>query len=373
MRRISYIIVSLLLILSVQVWAGGAAEEAEPGKLTIVTTTGHLADMARNIAPNADVTEILGPGTDPHTYVPSTREVQMLQEADLTLWNGLELEIQFTDTLESLGDHALEVARQIPESRLLEFAGHDHDHGHDHDDDHGHDHDDDHGHDHDDDHGHDHDDDHGHDHDDDHGHDHDDDHGHDHDDDHGHDHDHDHGEHDPHVWYDIDLWITAVDIVTDRIVELDPENEAEYRDNAELYKEELREADEYAADRFATIPQDRRVLITSHDAFGYLADRYGLEARGVFGLSTEDEAGIAEIEELAAFIADRGVPTIFQEDIADDQAGIALQEAVSARGGSVVISDAVLYSDALGDSGETQTFIGAFRHNVDTIVEGLTR
>ena len=321
MRRIFLIFVSLMLLLSVQAWAGGAQEEPEAGDLQIVTTTGHLADMARNIAPDADVTELLGPGTDPHTYVPSTREVQMLQDADLVLWNGLELEIQFTDTLEGLGDHAFEVAREIPDTRLIEYAGHGHDHGHDHDDDHG----------------------------------------------------HDHGEHDPHVWFDIDLWISAVDIVTDRIVQLDPANEDEYRSNAADYIEDLREADRYAAQRFDEISQEQRVLITSHDAFGYLGRRYGIETLGVSGLSTEDEAGIAEIEELAELIADRGIPTIFQEDIADDQAVVALTEAVSARGGSVVVSDEALHSDALGESGEAQTFIGAFRSNVDTIVEGLTR
>ncbi|MFP4642882.1 MAG: metal ABC transporter solute-binding protein, Zn/Mn family, partial [Spirochaetales bacterium] len=174
-------------------------------------------------------------------------------------------------------------------------------------------------------------------------------------------------------WFDIDLWITAVDIVTDRIVEIDPENEDEYRSNADDYKQELREADSYAEERFADIPEEQRVLISSHDAFGYLADRYGLETRGVLGLSTEDRAGISEIEELAAFIADRDVGTVFQEDIADDQAAVALEEAVSARGGSVVVSDSVLYTGSLGESGDAETFIGAFRHNVDTIVNGLTR
>lgn len=343
-NRIAALVFVAVLLLTTGLFGGGRAEEPTDGSMRIVTTTGHLADMVRNIAPDAEVTELLGPGTDPHTYVPSTREVQMLQTADLVFWNGLELEIQFTDTLAALGDHAVEVARKLPRRELLEFAGH----GHDHDDDHGHD--EGHGPDHDDDNGHDG----------------------DNDDDNGHGHDNDHGEHDPHVWFDLGLWIHAVEIVTDHIVAFDPANEETYRSNAAGYIAQLEELDEYAHDRFAEIPGDRRVLVTGHDAFGYLAHRYGLETRGVFGLSTEDEAGIRDIEELAEFVSDRGIPVIFQETIVDDQAPRALREAVAARGGSVMISTERLYSDALGDSGETATFIGAFRHNVDTIVDALT-
>lgn len=320
-RIVVHIVVAMLLVTS-GVFGGGQSEEPAGGPLNVVTTTGHLADMVRNIAPDADVTELLGPGTDPHSYVPSTREVQMLRNADLVFWNGLELEIQFTDTLAALGDHAVEVARKLPERELIEFAAHDY--------------------------------------------------GHDDDNEHGHGHDDDHGEHDPHVWFDLGLWIHAVEIVTDHIAAFDPANEETYRSNAASYVAQLEELDEYARDRFAEIPRDRRVLVTGHDGFGYLGHRYGFETLGVFGLSTEDEAGIRDIEELAGFVADRGIPVIFQETIVDDQAPRALREAVAARGGNVTISTARLYSDALGDRGDTATFIGAFRHNVDTIADALT-
>ena len=317
-RRTIALIVGAMLLVTTGLFGGGQSEERADAPLNVVTTTGHLADMVRNIAPDADVTELLGPGTDPHTYVPSTREVQMLRNADIVFWNGLELEVQFTDTLATLGDHAVEVARKLPERELIEFAGHGHDHGHD---------------------------------------------------EHGHD---DHGEHDPHVWFDLGLWIHVVEIVTDHIVAFDPANEETYRSNAASYVAQLEELDEYARDRFAEIPRERRVLVTGHDGFGYLGHRYGFETLGVFGLSTEDEAGIRDIEELAGFVADRGIPVIFQETIVDDQAPRALREAVAARGGNVTISTARLYSDALSDRGDTATFIGAFRHNVDTIADALT-
>ncbi|TVR01928.1 MAG: hypothetical protein EA403_09845 [Spirochaetaceae bacterium] len=221
-------------------------------------------------------------------------------------------------------------------------------------------------------HGHGHGHDHGHSHES-HDHDHDS-HGHDHDheaDHHDHDHDHDHGEHDPHIWHDLDIWVVAVEAIAERIALADPANAATYRANAQAYIAELRELQAYARQRLNEVAAANRFLVTSHDAFGYLARAYGWQTRGILGISTEDEAGVRDIQELAHFIVENGVRAIFFETAADQRATVALQEAVRARGGNVVVSTAALYSDALGERAPTNTFIGAYRHNVDTIVNTI--
>ncbi|TVR87299.1 MAG: hypothetical protein EA428_13390 [Spirochaetaceae bacterium] len=207
-------------------------------------------------------------------------------------------------------------------------------------------------------------DDHGHGHDD-HGHD---DHGHGHDD---HGHGHDHGEHDPHLWWDLDIWVRAVQAIADRISEQDPNNASRYQSNAADYIAELRDLQAYATARFREVPASQRFLVTSHDAFGYLARAYGFQSRGITGISTEDEAGVRDLQELAQFIVDNDVRAVFFETIEDRRSVVALEEAVASRGGRVVVSDTPLYSDALGERAPTNTFDGAYRHNVDVIVDTI--
>lgn len=370
MRKIIGMSLVAVLLGSTLLWAGGARESSDG--LEIVASTGHIGDAVARIAPDANLRVLMGPGSDPHSYTPTTREAQALERADIVFWNGLELEIQMVGVFEGLGDRAFEVGHAVPEQMLLSWEGH-HDHdGHDeHDDDDDH-HDDDHdehdGHDHehdDDDHGHG--DDHDAEHDDDHGHD------DDHHDDHDHDDevDHDHGAYDPHLWWDLDIWALAVQAMADRISEQDPTNASLYQSNAADYIAELRDLQAYATARFREVPASERFLVTSHDAFGYLSRAYGFQSRGITGISTEDEAGVRDLQELAQFIVDNNVQAVFFETIEDRRSVVALEEAVAGRGGQVAVSDVPLYSGALGERSPVNTFDGAYRHNVDAIVDTI--
>ncbi len=298
-------------------FASGVAEEES--ELTIVTTTGHIGDAVRRIAPDANVTVLMGPGSDPHTYVPGTRETQRMRQADLVLYNGLRLEIQFADQLEGLGEHALPVAGFVPEEKLIPAEGHDDGHGH-HDD---------------------------------------------------HGHDHDHGEYDPHIWFDLDLWAEVVRGTAKVIAEIDPAMEEVYRANAEDYINELQELDDYARRRVAELGDERPTLVTNHDAFAYLARAYGFDGQSVFGISTDQEAAVRDIERLADYVIEHEVPVVFQEEIVGTQAIDALAEAVEAGGGIIHVHTERLYSGALGEEGDVSTFSGAFRHNIDTIVDAF--
>lgn len=179
------------------------------------------------------------------------------------------------------------------------------------------------------------------------------------------------GAYDPHVWFDVGLWGYAVDAIRDALIALDPGHAATYRDNADIYRAELVALDSWVAEQIATIPPEARLLITAHDAFGYMGVAYGLEVRGLQGASTATEAGAADVRELADLIVERGIRAIFVESSVPQATIEAVQAAVRARGNEVAVGGQ-LFSDAMGDEGTPEgTYIGMVRHNVATIVAAL--
>jgi manganese/zinc/iron transport system substrate-binding protein len=179
------------------------------------------------------------------------------------------------------------------------------------------------------------------------------------------------GQYDPHVWFDVRLWMLAVEQVRDTLARLDPGSAELYRRNAAAYLEELEELDTYVRGQAERVPAKHRVIITAHDAFNYFGRAYGFQVRGLQGISTAAEAGAGDVQELADFIAEREIPAIFVESSVSPRTVEAVREAVRARGFDVEIGGS-LYSDAMGDPGTPEgTYIGMVRHNVDTIVAGL--
>lgn len=183
-----------------------------------------------------------------------------------------------------------------------------------------------------------------------------------------HTHDHAHGEFDPHIWHDPNNAIVMVENIRDALIEADAAHAAEYQANAEAYIAELTALDAYIRQQVAAIPEAKRILVTSHDTFGYFADEYGFELLNVLGsLSTEAaDPGAGEIAELVAEIGASGVPAIFTENITNP----ALVEQVASEAGVIVAP--TLYTDALGQPGTPgETYLGMLRYNVDTIAEAL--
>jgi manganese/zinc/iron transport system substrate-binding protein len=162
-------------------------------------------------------------------------------------------------------------------------------------------------------------------------------------------------------------------VVAEALATHDPEHAAEYEGRAAAYLSELEELDGYVREQAARVPAERRVLITAHDAFNYFGRAYGFEVRGLQGISTAAEAGTADVQALAEFIARRRIPAIFIESSVPPRAVEAVQAAVRSRGFRVEIGGE-LYSDALGRAGsEAGTYTGMVRHNIDTIVGALLR
>ncbi len=277
--------------------------------INVVTTTGMIADITKNVGGDrVNVEALMGPGVDPHLYKASEGDVIRLQQADIIFYNGLHLEAQMGKVLERLnefGKKTVAVTDKIDRS-LLEsppaFAGN----------------------------------------------------------------------YDPHVWFDVTMWMKAVEQVQETLIEMDPDHRSEYEANAEAYLKELQALHQYVLDQAGTIPTEQRVLITAHDAFNYFGRIYGFDVRGLQGISTEAQAGTADVQELASFIAEKKIPAIFVESSVPRRNVEAVQAAVQARGFNVEIGGS-LYSDAMGTAGTPEgTYIGMVRHNIDTIVKALS-
>lgn len=176
---------------------------------------------------------------------------------------------------------------------------------------------------------------------------------------------------DPHLWMDVSLWMRAVDVVVNALSEFDPDGAAEYRANADAYLAQLEELDAYVHEIMASIPENRRILITAHDAFGYFGDAYGVEVLGVQGISTESEAGLEDVNRLVNYIVENDVRAVFAETTVPDRAMMAIIEGAAARGHRVELGGE-LYSDAMGAPGSYEgTYIGMIDHNATTVVRAL--
>lgn len=181
------------------------------------------------------------------------------------------------------------------------------------------------------------------------------------------------GAYDPHVWFDVALWETAVERVAASLEGIDPVHAEGYRARASSYLAKLEDLHAYVKKRAAEVPSGSRVLITAHDAFNYFGRAYGFEVRGLQGVSTVTEAGTGDIRTLALLIVERRIPAVFVETSISPRTVEALREAAAARGYTVEIGGG-LFSDALGDPGTPEgTYIGMVRHNIDTIVDALKR
>ena len=325
--------------------ACGDDEEGDSGDdattLSVVASTTIVEDLVKQVGGDRVTVESIVPtGADPHTFTLSPSDIRKTAEADLLVIVGAGLAAMEEDLEGSTEGAVLELThdmdlRPFPEGLAHaeddhgeddhgdededdhgdEDEGHDEDEdeGHDEDEDEGHDEDEDEGHDEDEDEGHDEDEDHGDEDEDDHGDEEGDDHGNEEGDDHGDEGGHGHGAFDPHFWMDIDFTIQAVEEIRDELTRLDPDGADYYRERASEYIAELRELDGEIREQLAGLPEERRYLVTFHDAYGYFADRYGLTILGFVVEGPEEEPSASTITELVEHITELGIPFIFTE------------------------------------------------------------
>ena len=278
--------------------------------IKVVATTGPITEAVKRIGgPHVAVTGLMGPGIDPHLFRAVPQDVDRLQEADVIVYNGLHLEGRIADILSGLKKNKTVIAIT---DQLVD--------------------------------------------------------------------DNDprlrkppefDGFFDPHVWHDAVLWADCLDYLAEQMQQIDPDHAADYRQNADDYIAEIMATDNYCRSQIAALPEDGRLLVTAHDAFGYFSAAYGLETEPLKGVSTEDEVQIGRLDDVVELLVRRKIPAVFVESAISPRIVRALIEPCEAQGHKLKIGGE-LYADALGQAGtDAETYTGMLRANVDTIVTAL--
>jgi manganese/zinc/iron transport system substrate-binding protein len=173
------------------------------------------------------------------------------------------------------------------------------------------------------------------------------------------------------VWFNIQYFKEFVGVVVNTLSRKLPQHADQFKANGDAYLAKLTALDTQVKEIIETLPKEKRILVTAHDAFNYFGKSYGFNVVGLQGLSTATEAGVQDVQRLSQFIIDNNVKAIFVESSVPRRTIEALQAAVKAKDHDVIIGGS-LYSDALGDAGTIEgTYIGMFTYNVTTIVEAL--
>jgi manganese/zinc/iron transport system substrate-binding protein len=178
---------------------------------------------------------------------------------------------------------------------------------------------------------------------------------------------------DPHIWFNVQLWIKCLEFVNAKLIEIDPDNSSIYETNKKNYSATLYELHQYVKQQADKVPKEQRVLITAHDAFGYFGNAYGFQVRGVQGINTVAEANSGEIGSLATFMVKNKVRAFFVESSVPRKNLEKLKEVAALLDPNFILSSGgELYSDALGSKNSAAgTYEGMVKHNIETIVKAL--
>lgn len=274
----------------------------------IVASVGMVADVARHVAgEHAEVVGLIGEGVDPHQHSPTRQDMRELLDADVVVYSGLMLEGRMTDSFDDLRDSGRRVIAMTDAIDSDELIQPTEEGAHA----------------------------------------------------------------DPHIWMDVALWRQCSLQLAEQLAEYDPAHADEYRSNAKSFAEELDKLDQYVKDAVETVPEQQRLLITAHDAFGYFGRAYGIEVMAPQGISTEAEASVEDINLLVRTIVERKVAAIFVESSVNPKSIQAIIEGAADRDHSVTVGG-TLFSDAMGAKGTYEgTYIGMLDHNATVIVNAL--
>ncbi|MGM0582599.1 MAG: metal ABC transporter solute-binding protein, Zn/Mn family [Bacteroidota bacterium] len=181
------------------------------------------------------------------------------------------------------------------------------------------------------------------------------------------------GAYDPHIWFDVKLWKEASLLLSSELINTDSANQSYYQKNINQYANQLDSLHKAVQSQIKLIPEDKRVLVTAHDAFAYFGRAYGIEVRGLQGISTLSEFGLRDVSNLVDFIVQNEIPAIYTETSVSEKAIKAVLEGCKSKGHDVEIGGS-LYSDAMGEEGTFEgTYLGMVHSNVEKIVSGLSQ
>lgn len=300
-------------LLTLGLGCGGYTDNAD--RVRITTTTGIIADAVRNVAGEEHfvVESLMSPGVDPHRYLPSPGDVRKLGRAEVIFYNGLDLEGKLTDILQARHDRTGNAYALADALEPDELRFTDHRET----------------------------------------------------------------THDPHIWLDVKLWAKCVESIRDKLTEHYPEHGETFANNTAAYIENLQALDQELHQMADTVPAGRRVLVTSHDAFGYFGAAYGFEVYGLQGVSTASETTTRDVLNLANLLGTRQVPAVFTESSVPGKGLQTVLAAVREKYNwevRLIHGEEALYSDSLGPAGcPADNYIGMMRHNMAVITGELSK
>lgn len=299
---------SLLLVLATITILSCKKNTTDNGKLNIVTTTTMITDLVKNIGGDViNVQGLMGSGVDPHLYKASEGDVTKLAEANIIFYGGLHLEGKLVEVFEKMKHQNINTVALADALDQKTLISSEYFAGNK----------------------------------------------------------------DPHIWFNIGYWKTITTYVVKILSETNPEHKEAFEANGKAYLEKLAALEVEIKSIIETLPQEKRILVTAHDAFSYFGKEYGFKVVGLQGISTATEAGVQDVQKLATFIIENQVKAIFIESSVPKRTIEALKAAVNSKDHQVEIGG-TLYSDALGNAGTVEgTYIGMFKYNVNTIVNAL--
>jgi len=287
----------------------------EDTKPLVVATTTHMADLVRQIGgEHLTIIPLMKEGVDPHSYQATAKDITSLQSADLIVFHGLHLEGKMARVLKEAKLNSRNPFSPCENLPKEELLS-DEDGGYN---------------------------------------------------------------TDPHLWFSPDLWIQCGQQVAHKLTELLPSKSSALKTNFEKFRRSIEEIDQWGKSLIETIPLQSRILITSHDAFRYFGEHFGIQVLALQGINTLAEAGLADRANLVQFIKDNKSPALFIESSVNPK---ALQE-IARETGSVI--GGTLFSDALGTESQrvlgpnshelsTSTWHGMMAHNLSTIQKALVK
>ena len=283
------------------------------GKLLVVTTTTQVTDMVKSIAGDlVEIFPLMGPGVDPHLYKPTAKDLAAFARADLVFYHGLMLEGRMADLLSKSPDSSSKTYAITSGIAQTNLLQPEEFEGH----------------------------------------------------------------WDPHIWFDPEIWRDCVDVVRDALIGAHSEKRQSYLDNAKSLKEEFHGVHEWAIARIGELPEDRRRLVTSHDAFNYFGRAFGIEVRAVQGLSTTTEAGLADRARMVDYVKKHGIKAIFVESSVNQSIIREIARETGAKVGGELFSDAMgepgrMETGADGATYDLGTWSGMMKHNVNAFVDAM--
>lgn len=280
---------------------------AQP-KIKVTTTVTMVSDLVRQVGgERVEVQGLMGPGVDPHLYKATTADITKLQQGEIIFYSGLMLEGKMQDLFTKMARTRKHVYAVTAAIPESRLSSPPEFAGH----------------------------------------------------------------HDPHVWFDVSMWSQCIEVVVSGLSAFEPASKEAFATRGREARERMQKLHEWALAKAGELPVERRILVTSHDAYNYFGRAYGFKVVGLQGISTVTEAGLADMAKMVDFIKKNRLKAIFVESSVPHQTIERISKDAGVRIGGELFSDAMGTPGQIENGYDLGTYEGMIKHNLTTIVDAL--